>query len=70
MARNSTERLVASTVWSREDPLFPAHGVNTTLLSIYKMWHHDGFKEGGVFAWSLALLHNTINRVPDIVPDL
>ena len=36
MARNSTEPLVASTIWSRENPLFPAHGVNRTLPSIYK----------------------------------
>ena len=39
MARISTVRLVASTIWSREYPLFPAHrhhGVNTTRPSIYK----------------------------------
>ena len=33
MARNSTERLVASEIWSRENPLFSAHrqhGVNLT----------------------------------------
>ena len=36
MGRNSTEQLVASTFGSREDPLFSAHGVNTTLPSIYK----------------------------------
>ena len=34
MARNSTEQLVVSTIGSREDPLFPAHGVNTTLPGI------------------------------------
>ena len=36
MARNSTEHLVASTIWSREDPFFSVHGVNTALPSIYK----------------------------------
>ena len=36
MARNFTEHLVASTIWSREDPFFPVHGVNTALSSIYK----------------------------------
>ena len=34
MARNSTEQLVTSSVGSREDPLFPAHRINTTLPSI------------------------------------
>ena len=36
MAKYSMEQLVASTIRSREDPPFPAHGVNTTLPSIYK----------------------------------
>ena len=36
MARNSMERLVASTIWSREGSFFPVHGVNSALPSIYK----------------------------------
>ena len=36
MTRNSMVRLVASTIWSREDSFFPLHGVNTALLSFYK----------------------------------
>ena len=52
MARTSTERLVASTIWSRENPLFPAHrhhGVNTTHPSIYKqMLYHAGFRGRGI----------------------
>ena len=38
MVRNSTERLVASAIWSRKDTLFPAHrqhGVNPS-FNIYK----------------------------------
>ena len=35
MARSSTEQLVASTIESRENPDFPAHGVKTILPGIY-----------------------------------
>ena len=35
MARISKKQLVASTIGSRENPLFPAHAVNTTLPGIY-----------------------------------
>ena len=52
MARISTERLVASTIWSRENPLFPAHRhhrVKTTRPSIYKqLLCRAGFKGRGV----------------------
>ena len=52
MVRISTERLVASTSWSRENPLFPAHRhprVKTTRPSIYKqLLCHAGFKGRGV----------------------
>ena len=39
MAMNSTERLVAGTIWSRDDPLFPAHrrlGVKPPFKIYYK----------------------------------
>ena len=36
MARNSTEELVAITIWSRDNPFILAHGVDTTFPSIYK----------------------------------
>ena len=52
MTRASTERLVASMIWSREIPLFPAHrhhGVNTTRPIIYKqMLYHAGFRGRGI----------------------
>ena len=52
MARNSTERLVSSAIWSREDPLFPAHrqlGVDPLfniyykcgIMLILKLWKFD-----------------------------
>ena len=50
MGRNSTERLVASTIWSREDSFFPVHGANTALSSIYKRGIILGYKRDGVFA--------------------
>ena len=53
MAKNSAERLVTSTIKSRENPLFPAHsqhGVKTTLPSDYKekMWYYAGFEGSGI----------------------
>ena len=38
MVRNSTERLVASAIWSREDPWFPGHRnmVNPSFNIYYK----------------------------------
>ena len=53
MAKKSTERLVVSAIWSREDPLFPAHGqhgINPSftiykcgIMLILKGWCFDGF---------------------------
>ena len=49
MARNSMEQLVASMIGSRENPLFPVHGVNTTFQAS-TILYYAGFKWGGVFA--------------------
>ena len=52
IARFSTERLMTSIIWSRENSMFPAHrhhGVNTTRPSIYKqMLYHAVLKGRGV----------------------
>ena len=40
MARNSMERLVASAIWSRENPRFPGHQHGQSI----QMWYYAGFK--------------------------
>ena len=46
MARNSTERLVVSTIWNREDPRFPGyrqHG-QPTHQHLLQVWYYADFK--------------------------
>ena len=55
--------LVASTIWSREDPLFPAHRQESTQLSRASRNGvlYSDFEWVGVFSWSLVLLCSTLH---------
>ena len=55
--------LVASRIWSREDPLFPAHQVSSRRQhnpsKHLQMLYYAGFKGGGVFVCSLVLRYKS-----------
>ena len=41
----SEERLVASTIWSREDPSFSGHRLHSQpILHLLQVWYHADYK--------------------------